>query len=307
MVQSVVRVALFALIFPAHVAAQQTVSLQESVNIGHPEGAVDTLPFALNNHGTIVGAFLTEDQRSHAFVWTAGTGFEVIAEDALAWDVNDRGQVVGERYGAVTSGFLWTRRRGFTDLGDFLPYAINDAGVMAGVCASDVQPCIWKRGEITRLPDVQGWLWAINARGDAVGTTVEETAFLWTGRREFVELGGPGTAEAINDRGVVSGSLVENALRHPTVWTSKGVFSLEEGGSGQRVNNRGWLLVAATQPFVLDLRSRRRVALESSEGGALASFDMNERGVVVGNRVIADDVDVLIWRVRRPLERKKLR
>jgi probable HAF family extracellular repeat protein len=86
MFRLVVCFAVFALSLPVHAIAQPTVALQESVNIGHPDGAVFTSPFGLNNHGTIAGAFSTADERSHAFVWTERTGFELI------WQVRGGGQ-----------------------------------------------------------------------------------------------------------------------------------------------------------------------------------------------------------------------
>jgi probable HAF family extracellular repeat protein len=291
-------IALLATIVPAPVLAQRTVAIRESVDIGNPEGAEFFAPFAINNHGTIVGTAATADLRDRAFVWTQRRGYELIAEDAIAWDVNDRGLVVGAKHGAVTTGFTWTRGRGLTDLGAFLPYAVNNAGVMAGVCLTDQRPCVWRDGVVTALTSVEGWLWAINARGDVVGTTITETAFLWTREGAVVDLG-PGVAEDINNRGTIAGSRVEGPLRIATVWTRRGVVTpAPDGGAAQRVNEREWVLVhTGGRPHVMNLATGARVELRSSQGVSF-SFDMNDRGDVVGIVEIAGVTRVVVWRVR---------
>ena len=56
-----------------------------------------TIPTAINDHGTLVGyAGHTGTAYGYrAFLWTRATGFRVIAEDVIARDINNRGDVVG--------------------------------------------------------------------------------------------------------------------------------------------------------------------------------------------------------------------
>jgi hypothetical protein len=292
-------VALFALLVPAPPAvAQSTASVNESADIGTLDEAGFTVPFAINNHGTIVGAVEYEDLRSRAFVWTRRTGFEVIAEGARAWDVNDGGVVVGEMHGPVTTGFAWTRARGFTDLGTFIPFAINNAGVMAGLCVTTQQPCIWKRGVLTALTNVEGSALDINARGDIVGSTLSERAFLWTRDGQFVDLG-PGLAEDINNRGTIAGMRHDGTVPVGAIWARTGALTLAPFPSfAQAVNERGWALLArADDASVWNPHTGALVDLDSSRGGVILSFDMNDRGEVVGIVDVAGISRVVIWRI----------
>jgi hypothetical protein len=69
----------------------------------------------------------------NAFLWTRDGGFQLLAEDALATDINNRGDVSGYRFACTADpdgggscalhGFVWT---GFTELGGFVPMAINN-------------------------------------------------------------------------------------------------------------------------------------------------------------------------------------
>lgn len=291
--------ALFVAALSTPALAQRTVTLQESVAVGRPDDSVWTAPFAINNRGDIAGVSDTAEGVSRAFVWTSRTGFELIAENALAWDINNRGQVVGERYGATTTtGFLWTRTGGITDLGPFIPRAINDAGVMAGICVPEGVPCVWRNGLLTPLSTMQGETWDINARGNVVGS-VGDNAFLWTFRGEAVDLG-PGVAEGVNNRGTVAGShRPEGTFLFATLWTRDGVVTLPSPpGAAQSVNAHEWVLVATGgHPLVWNSKSGAVVELRSSHGLAFP-FDMNAHGDVVGIVDVRGDIHVAIWRVR---------
>lgn len=290
-------VTLIVTVLPA--AAQSTVSIEEIADIGNPDNAGFTAPFAINNHGHIVGTALTAEGVDRAFVWTPKTGFELIAHDAIAWDINDRGQVVGEMHGGTSSGFLWTRRNGFTYLGSFLPFAINKAGVMAGVCVTEQRPCVWQDGEVRQLEGVDGVAYSINDGGDVVGVTSTEIAFLWTRTGEFVELG-TGVAEDINNRRMISGVRRLGPAPFGTVWFRGRVLTAPGETSGaSKINQRGWVLASTDgRPFVWNPRNDATVALRISQGGAPFPFDLNDRGYVVGLRFEGDISHILIWQVR---------
>ena len=284
-------------------SAEQAPTLRESVNIGRPADSAWTAPFAINNRGDVVGVSDTADGVSRAFIWTSRTGFELFLENALAWDINSRGQVVGERYGTTsTTGFLWTRTGGVTELGPFIARAINDSGLIAGVCVPEGVPCVWRNGVLTPLSTLQADVWDINARGDVVGTVSTHTgdhAYLWTARGEEIDLG-PGVPEGINNVGTVAGShRPDNTFLAATLWTRTGIFTLASPpGAALSVSARGWALVATGgNPLVWNSHSGGVVVLSASRGVPFP-FDMNARGDVIGIVDVAGDIQVVLWRVR---------
>ena len=83
--------------------------------------------------------------------------------------VNQKGQVAGYYYvpGNWTQrGFLWEKGT-FTDLGQFVPTAINDNGQMVGNNSADYQPYLWDRGVLTSIPCSGN---AINKKGHVAGS-----------------------------------------------------------------------------------------------------------------------------------------
>jgi probable HAF family extracellular repeat protein len=298
---ALVALAVGAVATPA--SAQPTVTLRESLNIGRPPDSAWIAPFAINDRGDIVGVSDTEEGVSRAFIWTSRTGFELFLQNALAWDINNRGQVVGERCGTTsTTGFLWTGTGGVTDLGPFIARAINDAGVIAGVCVPEGIPCVWRNGLLTPLSTLQADVWDINARGDVVGTVSTPTgdhAYLWTTGGEEVDLG-PGVPEGINNVGTVAGShRPDNTFLAATLWTRKGIVTLASPpGAAQSVNAHGWVLVATGgHPLVWNSKSGSLVVLSPSRGVPFP-FDMNAHGDVVGIVDVVGDIQVVLWRVR---------
>lgn len=111
------------------------------------------VPFALNDNGTIAGVI---QGLRRGFVWTRERGVVNLGtfaggEYSIAWDVNNRGQVVGEA-GTFESAraFLWTRQEGLVDLNTRLraPPAglqlvsarqINDGGTIVAFTSTNLQ------------------------------------------------------------------------------------------------------------------------------------------------------------------------
>jgi probable HAF family extracellular repeat protein len=136
---------------------------------------------------------------------------------ALAWRVNERGQVIGWATTASgdTHAFFWTTKRGISDLGTFaggtgsVAWGLNDDGVVVG--------------EID-LP---------------MGHT---RAFLWTasgGIRDLGTLGGDDAlAQGINNRGEVVGfsTLAGGGPTHGFVWTARG--GMKDAGLFNNSNTR---------------------------------------------------------------------
>ena len=68
--------------------------------------------------------------------------------------------------------------------------------------------------------------------------------------------------------------------------------------AAQAVNERGSVLLArASDALVWNPRTGTLVDLQSSRGGVILSFDMNDRGEVVGIVDVAGISRVVVWRV----------
>jgi probable HAF family extracellular repeat protein len=136
---------------------------------------------------------------------------------ALAWRVNERGQVIGWATTASgnTHAFVWTASRGISDLGTF----VGGTGSVA---------------------------WGLNDDGAVVGEIDlplgHTRAFLWTasgGMRDLGTLGGDDAlAQGINNRGEVVGfsTLAAGGPTHGFVWTARG--GMKDAGLFDNANTR---------------------------------------------------------------------
>ncbi len=123
------------------------------------------------------------------------------AYSSSARGVNSKGQVVGMYavLGRSTQrGFLWDNGA-LTDLGTFVPQAINDQGQMVGVNQVDFQSYLWDHGTLTQIP-CRGR--RINVRGHVAGTWFTPSGHfhgcLWSEGR-LIDI--PGLTPVANDYG----------------------------------------------------------------------------------------------------------
>jgi probable HAF family extracellular repeat protein len=197
-------------------------------DIGALPGTYLAGPNAVNNRGEVVGEAMNTipdsnsisgfGYQTRAFYWkdgviqdlgTLGTG-----TDAVAFLINQRGQVVGVSYinaipsapdcaipgyPLVTGSFIWDKKNGMKDLGGFggtctLAYDLNNRGQVVGASAlpgdSIFHPFVWdaKTG-ITDLgtPDGgYGGASTLNENGDVVGlgevNSIPNHVLLWRKR-----------------------------------------------------------------------------------------------------------------------------
>lgn len=204
----------------------------------------------INDEGYVVG--FTRDgsgDSRRAVVWyrTAlyldlgfmGTSSPGLANQSLAYGINNVGDVVGASLvGSDFHAFLW-RGGSFTDLGPGTALDINNDGLILGNAPGAV-PVLWRGGVREYLPALSGaaiayghTVRAINNLGDVVGyapatkAPYQDTAVLWrNGKARNLGRYPGGTlsrAYGINDKGQIvgEGNLVPDGPVHALRWTAR--------------------------------------------------------------------------------------
>ncbi|TQS40924.1 hypothetical protein [Cryptosporangium phraense] len=180
-----------------------------------------TCLYAINDRGEIAGASAAPGGGERAFVWRNGVYTDLATPAGRASTpiaINERGQVLARVFGVTASvpirATLWTDGRP-ADVGEMVPSALNDDGVVVGT--SNGHPIRWADGRSTDLLPAGGSnvsVADVNRAGDVVGTVNDRPALWHDGRLTY--LADAGEATAINDRGDVTG--VVRAGDVPTVF-----------------------------------------------------------------------------------------
>ena len=296
-------------------------------DLGSLEGG-NTVGLAINNADSVVGYRLGDPPEG--FYWSARTGFVKIlgVQYAIPTDINNRGQVVGSHLAADTSvrGFLWdVKTQVSSDLGCFVPFAINERGDMAGFCRVDRldQPFVYVKGEYHQRPienvgASSAYAFDINNRGVVVGTLFFNgpmRAFTSSERTGFVILHPPeefqvSYAAAINNTGRVYGFVA--ASNDPPTDPIFGTFrerdgtiesvsttssDAEHGVRSGALNSRDWTIRNGSE---LWMGQDGPITLPGFDGGFGEGLNgLNDRGQVVGYAVDANGVlHLVVWTVR---------
>ena len=291
--------------------AEQAV-LATAHDLGTTNGFLSTL--TLSDRGVIAGWGGSDE----TFVLDTRTGASVTLPYFEPQGVNSRGQVVGIydapiSFGGV-QGTTWSERDQLQRMPDFVPFAINQHGQMAGNCI--LGPDVWgpacvavtdRTGERTlQAIDVgpaaiESRAYDINDHGEVAGTLTYATgvtrAFRWSARDGLLLLE-PGsstqssTAVAINNRGLVVGQASDQNTFVATEWTWSGEIAaqLTTNSTALDVNDQGIAVVTTLDPATAVFESKIWVPdagvfelarLTDSTGPPLA-FEINNRNQVVG-------------------------
>lgn len=248
--------------------------------------------------------------------------------------VSKHGLVVGIYDAPISSGgaqgTVWSESDDLQRWADFVPFAINKHGEMAGSCM--LGPDVWgpvciavidQNGQRTLssidLGVIAGDVRAydINDHGEVVGTIFYATgatrAFRWSARDGLMLLD-PGSsnqnsmAVAINNHGLVVGVVSDQDAFVATEWTWSGTIAAQLGTNSYAmdINDRGITVVVTLSPtegfeaklWIPDLDVFELPRLPGSTGAPWA-FEINNHNQVVGEIASGDGVryHLVVWDV----------
>jgi probable HAF family extracellular repeat protein len=220
------------------------------IDLGTLDGGYSTA-LDINNRGDVVGYSSLASGAVHAVLWRRGAMVDLGTlpggGDSFASAINDRGEIVGwsQTPDGTLHAFRW-RDGVLSDLGASMPFSVavdvNNRGQIVG--RSDA-PVLWSRGVAHSLGAEPGWATAINDRGQVVGNTQPDRAFLWQ-RGRFTPIARPpeamfNQALGVNNRGQVVGMSDFDAW----IWRSATMTMLPKLGGSARaegINDRGQLV-----------------------------------------------------------------
>jgi uncharacterized membrane protein len=303
--------AILAVLAPASADAKTRAVRTEISALSGPRVQVRSM----NNRGTIVGSMSPDPNSQQApFRWTKtrGVDFFLGYNEGAAVDINDSGAIVGYLVQpASVTGFLWTPQDGYTDLGEFFPYAINNRGQIAGGMHSMYGVAgarIWYRGVLTEIPGAEttGAAMGIGENGRVVGQTGSD-AFVWsprTGMRILPNSGGSNpvaAAFAISNRGEAVGfEAPDTIISYPARWSRTGEltsFPQFAQGTFEAINASG--LAVGRYPnssnFLEGFAVTRRGTVVSL--GEAYPVAVNDSGRILGSSGFNETQRVFIWRI----------
>jgi probable HAF family extracellular repeat protein len=223
-------------------------------DLGSLGGTPGTVAFGINNNGDIVGSSAVPAEGWRAFLWTECAGMielPSLGGSSTAYDLNESRHIVGgsiPRDAGDFHGVLWAGGD-MTDLGTLggeysVAYRINNAGRIVGQSSTGDgarRACVWNGGPPADLGTLGGrdsHATGLNGTGAAAGIAILDGGWqahvvLWTDGTpgSIRDLQFDGSANAINDSGMITGSL--NAPPYPGYyWINDTLTLLPSLGDG---------------------------------------------------------------------------
>lgn len=256
-----------------------------------PPPANQSYPYDINNRGDVVGE--TAGGPPEGFIYNAGTGGVRLLGPGAVTAINDRGEYVGISYlGGSTTGYV---KR-------------EDGGVSLNY-PSDCGPS-------------GTYAWDINGSGTAVGhyfVCLSPGLFTWRGFRliddtpedlnDTADLGSE--ASAINDLGHAVGYFqeiddvfqTENAVKRAALFTGstpQKIYSANVESVATDINNSGWIVGWWRELSMGDFAERPVHAFLRSNGGNQTLFEgianaINNNGQVVGSKDTSSGQRAVRW------------
>ena len=239
-------------------------------DLGQVPGYIETVPVAINNHGTVVGqTWIGAYTMGPPCAGSAPAGMRVLdgqfPDNSPATDINDAGQVVGYT-GTGGSRSAWLYEAGTIQTlphlsgGNSAAHGINQAGKVVGVSAS--RPVLWEGGpphDLGLLGGASGEARAINDHGVIVGSAKDasgaDRAFIWEA----------GQMHDLND-----------LVSLPAGWTLAGANDISTGGMIVGYGSRS----GQQRAFALIPRPVLEVIIDIKPGSDPNSINLGSNGVV---------------------------
>ena len=285
----------------------------------HLTGVANSGVSAVNQRGEAVGtAWDDDDSPFHPFVWRNGKATALPlppdCADALAFDINDKGAIVGAALlnNGEVRGVLWEGGK-ITLFGvagrSILAQSINEAGVIAGIhaerrCGAPPSAFLWRDGKFRDLGAFQAS--GINAANEVAGIKVTEgdelriDAIVWRDNKGLEILAKPqgydfSVALGLNNTGQVIGVVAkEDGTPQAVLWNKGRPRLLSEKPSiVYAINDNGQsvglaLREQAVEAFLWD--GATEIPLNDSlrdgkEWILLAARGINKTGQIVGTGI----------------------
>jgi probable HAF family extracellular repeat protein len=328
------RKSIIALTATAALATAATASSQSYVvyDLGALQG--ESLAFAINSSGSVVGA--GPGGGGTSWIWDRRSGLRSLGAfpggngNARATAINNPGTVAGfaeivTAAAQVTQAFRWTAGQGMQPIPGIGPgsdaFGINDAGeIVGGSAAVAGNGYLWKNGQITALGVLPGSQisqpYAVNNRSQVVGGSGD--AFLWTAGT-MTDLGRLpdarfSEAHAINDVGTVVGN-DSGGSNEAFIWDARqgirGLGVLDAAcvtpfSDARAIDNHGEVVgyscvsgtTTTSHAFVWDLtvglRDLNGLVSLPAADVLSVAYGINERGQIVGNGIFEGAVHAFL-------------
>jgi probable HAF family extracellular repeat protein len=282
---------------------------------------------AINEKGQVVGWSETGSSGTdrHAFLWDNGTLTDLGTaggSESFAYDINAKGLIVGQVWmstgvhGFVYDGVMQPLPNP-TGYESCAALSINNAGLIAGACASTSGPALpqravtWKDGVVTEVADpvapTTSRSYAVNHSGQLGGSIVAPGSVwqptIWKsgtpGLLTVPTTFAGGNVDDLNAKGEAAGYVFSQnwAPVYAVRWSNKGVPTLiEQDGSAEAINDNGEVVGRTSHAGVDAFFWSPDTGIVPMANGVWA-FDINNSRVAVGEAYVGGSFVAAVWTI----------